>query len=208
MGRKRTTSSRKKGPLYRVLAAAIVAATLMPLITFLLGRDYLRPPDSAHREVLQTFQSAMRNDSGFSVRVWTSKDSYAIGEPVRIYFSASKKCHVKVLDLGTSGNLRVLYPNWLSRKTEIDPNRVYSIPEVDADYDIIVQGPPGKEYIKIIGTLAPFAGDGQPVPDGTPFIELSGNTGQALSFTRDLEFRLRDRKPDTRAENLHTITIR
>ena len=43
--------------------------------------------------------------------LWTDQQFYKIGEPRVINFRASQDCYVTLLDVGTSGNVHLLYPS-------------------------------------------------------------------------------------------------
>ncbi len=89
----------------------------------------------------------------FSVKVWTDKNQFRIGEPVTFYFRADRDCYITLLDQGTSGALRVIFPNPYQRDNFIRARKTYAVPDPATSYEIRVDGPPGIERVKAIASL-------------------------------------------------------
>ena len=89
----------------------------------------------------------------FNLKVWTNKNRFSIGEPVTFYFSADKDCYITLLDQGTSGSLRVIFPNPYQMDNFIHSGETYAVPGRAVGYEITVDGPPGIERVKAIASL-------------------------------------------------------
>jgi len=111
--------------------------------------DRLSPPDTVVEQIFTIENSA----APFYVKVWTDKNRFQIGEPVTFYLSADRDCYVTLLDQGTSGTLRILFPNPYHRDNFIHAGKTYTVPEPEAGYEVRVSGPPGVERLKAIAFL-------------------------------------------------------
>lgn len=107
------------------------------------------PLDTLIEQILTSENSA----APFSVNVWADKDHFRIGESVTFYLKAERDCYVTLLDQGTSGTLRVIFPNPFQRDNFIEAGKTYIIPDPANGYEIRVDGPPGIERVKAIATL-------------------------------------------------------
>ncbi|MBI5755702.1 MAG: DUF4384 domain-containing protein [Nitrospirae bacterium] len=122
-------------------------------------------------EQLLTIDSSSDDTSPFNVRVWTDKTKYMFGEPVTFYFTADRDCYLTLLDQGTSGTLRVIFPNPYQQDNFIRAGKTYAVPDPAANYEIRVDGPAGIERVKAIATLN--KSDQPPVDLSKGFYELS-----------------------------------
>jgi hypothetical protein len=92
----------------------------------------------------------------FRLKLWTEKASYVVGEKVTFFVQAEQDCYLTLIDIGTSGNVTVLFPNAYDRNNRIAAGRRYEIPGAGYGFDIHVNGPPGVERLKAIATTQPF----------------------------------------------------
>ena len=100
--------------------------------------------------------------------MWTDKGRYGTGEEVTVHLRSNKDCYVTLLDLQTSGQLYVLFPNEFQSKDFIRADQIVSIPAPDAPFSINVTGPIGVEGLKAIATSRPIQMSS--VPAGKGFI--------------------------------------
>ncbi|MBI5038556.1 MAG: DUF4384 domain-containing protein [Nitrospirae bacterium] len=138
--------------------------------------DRLSPPDTTIEQIFTIENSA----APFNVKVWTDKNRFQIGEPITFYLSADRDCYITLLDQGTSGTLRVLFPNPYQRDNFIHAGKTYPVPGLEAGYEIRVDGPPGIERVKVIASLNRSQ---LPVEISDRFYELSPRDGDRI---RDL----------------------
>ncbi len=106
--------------------------------------------------LVNTLVFAQPENSDHLIEVWTDKKIYQIGDKVTFYFRADHDSYVNLLDVGSSGQVRVLFPNPHHPDNFVKANRIYAIPEKDSGFSILVHGPPGLERIKAIATQQPL----------------------------------------------------
>jgi hypothetical protein len=100
-----------------------------------------------------------RSDDPLEVRVWTNKadgKSFGQGEAIIIYFRANRDCYVTIYDLDSRGDVNLLFPYEYDDPAYVEGGRVYTIPDYYDDYKLVVDGPPGDEYIQAVASLEPF----------------------------------------------------
>ncbi len=155
---------------------------LLPQNVMPVKSDQTNSYDIAVEQILSITGNGDGDDvSTFNVKVWTDKTKYRIGEPVTFYLTADRDCYITLLDQGTSGTLRVLFPNPYQQDNFVRAGRSYAIPDAAAGYEIRVDGPSGVERVKAIATLRKT--DQLPVDLSKGFYELTPQDG---SRVRDL----------------------
>ncbi len=95
--------------------------------------------------------------SRLQVKVWTSKKAYRIGEPIQVGVRVTRDAYVTLVDLGTSGQVTVLYPNRFYQNNFVRAGVDVLIPATDAGFVLAVQGPKGFEQIRAIATEEPVS---------------------------------------------------
>jgi hypothetical protein len=88
---------------------------------------------------------------GFRLRIWTDRKEYRDGERVRIYFRVTRDAYVYLFDRDTRGGSRQIFPNYFDRENYLRAGVTYSIPT--EDYDLVVEGPPGREELDAVAVL-------------------------------------------------------
>jgi hypothetical protein len=101
----------------------------------------------------------------FTVEVWTAAadespqggcgSEYRIGDGIVVHFRANRDCYLTLLNIGTSGNLTILFPNGFHPDNRIRAERLYTIPGPEYGFEYRLSGPPGAERLKAIATLKP-----------------------------------------------------
>ena len=107
--------------------------------------------------------------STFKIELWTAKRTegiegvrdikilarrYRIGDKVVVHFRSDRDCYLTLFNIGTSGKLTVLFPNYLFQNNFTSANRVYAIPGDEYPFEYELSGPPGVETIKAIATTS------------------------------------------------------
>ncbi len=89
-----------------------------------------------------------------SVTIWVnhSNNTYAIGDQVVIHAKAKRDGYLTLLDVGTSGKIRQLFPNKHQQNNYLKKGDVIRIPAKRANFRYMVTGPTGKELIKAFMT--------------------------------------------------------
>ena len=108
------------------------------------------PPVQPAVSPAQPAVSPGQGHAAFGTEFWTDKQTYKIGEPVRFYFKTNRDAHVSLVSIGTSGQVRVLFPNRFVQNNFCKAGVVYTIPGAGAAEQYVALGPAGTETVKLI----------------------------------------------------------
>ncbi|MCA1960310.1 MAG: DUF4384 domain-containing protein [Desulfomonile sp.] len=98
-------------------------------------------------------ESSERDNERFVVKLWTDRKSYHKGEPVTFFFYSERDCYLNLLDFGTSGKTKVIFPNRFQKDNFVKGGKVLEIPDVkDDSFRFRTEGPEGTEVVKAIIT--------------------------------------------------------
>ena len=94
-------------------------------------------------------------EAEFAIELWVDKENgtYKPGEEIKFFFKCNKDCYLTLLDIGTSGQVTILFPNQYQTDNKVKAGEICSIPGEDAQYVCRAKGPPGEEVVKAIATL-------------------------------------------------------
>lgn len=107
----------------------------------------------------------------FGIRIAAGKPVYRMGEPVMLYASTSAPCYLTLVNIGSSGQARVLLPNAAQPQNLIPAGQTVVFPVVGSNLTLTPMGPPGVETV-----VATCSADNQPVfPAGLSY----GQSGYA-----------------------------
>ncbi len=84
----------------------------------------------------------------FSVDIDTDRNSYYVGNSVRVTFRATDDAYVYIFSKDTAGVTRQIFPNYYDRDNFVRGGRTYSIP--DRHYSLVTEGPAGRESLEIV----------------------------------------------------------
>jgi hypothetical protein len=108
-------------------------------------------------------------ESTFKIELWTAKSTegiegvrdvkilarkYRIGDKIVVYFRSDRDCYLTLFNIGTSGKLTVLFPNYLFQNNFVTANKIYAIPGTEYPFEYELSGPSGVEKIKAIATTS------------------------------------------------------
>lgn len=151
---------------------------------------------SEYRLAVNRLLSLAPSAPPFEIEVWTGSETYHIGDAVTLFFRSGQNTHLTLIDIGTDGAVKILFPNAFQKESAIQAGRIYSIPAADDTFDILAEGPPGVERIKAIATPAPLSAldpnlasenDGEKVQQ---MIEALGRLDGSLWTEGQVEFRV------------------
>lgn len=94
-------------------------------------------------------------DDGITVRLWADKSKYRVGERLSLGFESNRDAFLTIVNVGTSGEVTILYPNRFSGGHGVKAGRTYRIPEATDSYELELKGPPGVELVYALLTLKP-----------------------------------------------------
>lgn len=118
---------------------------------FLLDKR-IKTPSTPLWEDIEKIKQA--NKEQFRIAVWTEKPAYRVGDELVIKFRADRNCYVTIFNLGSSGQITVLFPNRFYATNHVRKDEVYSIPGRFQNFTITASGPAGIEKLKIFATEA------------------------------------------------------
>lgn len=99
----------------------------------------------------------MKEKQDFNVKLWTNQKSYRPGDKIAFYFSSEKDCYLNIVDIGTSGNITLLFPNTYHPDSKISAGRTYKIPdETSHMFGFQVDPPAGRERVYAIASTRPL----------------------------------------------------
>ena len=115
----------------------------------------------------------------FGLRIATNKPMYRIGEQVSIYVQANAPCWLTLVNIGSSGQTRVILPNAAQLHNRLPAEQTMVFPVASSNLRLMPRGPEGVETVLAICTT-----DNQPV---LPVDPSSGRTSFVALDARDLE---------------------
>ena len=116
---------------------------------FLLDKRIKTPTTPLWEDIEKVKQS---NKEQFNISVWTDKTDYKVGDELVIKFKADRSCYVTIFNMGSSGQITVLFPNRFYATNYVKKDEVYSIPGRFQNFTIKAEGPAGVEKLKIFAT--------------------------------------------------------
>lgn len=98
--------------------------------------------------------SSANNAMSAAVTIWVNhkNNTYAIGDQVIINAKAKRDGYLTLIDVGTSGKIRQLFPNKHQSNNFLKKGDVIQIPAKKANFRYTVTGPTGTELIKAFMT--------------------------------------------------------
>lgn len=161
---------KKVGPLLLVMA-----------ICSFMGLACAAPVHADQVAELIALANKIQNETpGIGFELWTEGDktTYQISEPVVFGFKADKDCYLAVINLGTSGQTTLIFPNKWHPDNKVEKEKTYRIPPEGSEYAFKLMGPPGSERIKVIASVEPVLANVQSLQQElrTP-VEQSGSGG-------------------------------
>jgi uncharacterized protein DUF4384 len=88
------------------------------------------------------------------VEAWVDNPDlvYRVGQQLKVYVRPRQTSYITVLNIGSSGKVAVIFPNFYQQNAKVHAGQTIAIPAETAAWSIDVAGPPGVEIIKIIAT--------------------------------------------------------
>ncbi|GAK57363.1 OmpA/MotB domain protein [Candidatus Vecturithrix granuli] len=139
-------------PIFLMVIMSILLLTLaFPAIAQQVPATDLResPRDDTTQKVTPVSQTTI------NIEVWLNKQCSAAfypGEKAVIYFRTDADGYATLYDIDTQGKVLVIFPNRETPDNFVKAGQIYEIPAQQADYDLIVEGPEGIEYIEAVAS--------------------------------------------------------
>jgi len=123
-------------------------------------------------------------EEAVTITLSANQNQYRVGDRISLSFTTNRDAYVTLVNVGTSGEVTILFPNRFSGSHGVKAGKTYMVPEAADSYELQVKGPPGVELVYALATLKPV------VFLPTDF-QSSGRTFQSVtdrasSFTRDI----------------------
>jgi hypothetical protein len=106
----------------------------------------------AQKPIYQLGGAGADADQGIEAWVENPDLTYRIGQQVKVFVRPKQTSHITVLNVGSSGKVAVIFPNFYQRDTQVRAGQTVAIPADTAGWRLDVAGPPGVEIVKVIAT--------------------------------------------------------
>lgn len=134
----------------------LVACFTLSIIVFHLMASERNAENQVLTEVVNDIENP---NTGFKVDLWTDREdaTYKPGDEVKFFFKTDKDCYLTLLNVSTSGEVKVLFPNEYQKNNLVKSGNTYSVPGEEAKYMYKADKPYGVETVKAIATLKEVA---------------------------------------------------
>lgn len=115
--------------------------------------------ESSRGDQVETRKLVEVERSTINVKIWMNKacgSPFYPGEKALIYFTADADGYITLYDIDTQGNVLVIFPNRYTPDNFVRAGQTLQLPALEADYDLIVEGPEGIEYIEAVASTNPY----------------------------------------------------
>jgi hypothetical protein len=95
---------------------------------------------------------------GGAVDVWVDRPErvYSVGQRLEVFVRSKEAAYITVLNVGSSGNVAVIFPNHYQRDMRVRAGETVRIPAAGSNWHIDVAGPPGIELVMIVASREPL----------------------------------------------------
>jgi hypothetical protein len=133
---------------FRADALAAVLVLLAPNAAFPACRGL--SPEQQPIAALEEHVAAQ----GIRISAWLDRPdaAYQPGDALTLFVKATKDAYITVLDTGTSGKVHVVFPNKYQTDNRVQAHEIVQIPGGESGFRLTVNGPAGKEVLKIFAT--------------------------------------------------------
>ena len=90
----------------------------------------------------------------FTIELKVDKPVYRIGDDVIIIVRVNRDCYLSLYNVSTLGEVTQIFPNRFAGDNLIQKDQVYRIPAESDTFDFAIEGPPGIERVRAVGTMA------------------------------------------------------
>jgi len=141
-------------------------------------------PDTAAMEKLAKLSPTSAEDPAapLTVKTWTDKKNYKLGEKVKIYIKGNKPFFARVLYRDVSGATIQLLPNPYQSDNYYNGGTIYELPSGKDKFELEVSPPFGEENIIVYGSTSPL---------GDIAVQTRGSVYQVTSTAKDAAIRTR-----------------
>jgi hypothetical protein len=109
-------------------------------------------PQNTFKISLWTQEGTSSTSRDINIVPRTGPGGYKIGDKITLFFRSDTDCYLTLFNLGTSGNVTVLFPNRLFQDNYIKAGQTYTLPGEGYPFDYVLSGPAGVERIIAIAS--------------------------------------------------------
>ncbi|MBI5268035.1 MAG: DUF4384 domain-containing protein [candidate division Zixibacteria bacterium] len=115
-----------------------------------------------HDQDNDRYETPARIDRYLDVQVWPNRDDgeYYAGDNIVLNFRANRDCFVAIYSVDSRGRVNLLFPSDPSDDNFITGGVTYKLPSGNDRYDLVVNGPNGRENIQMVASRERF-----PIPN-------------------------------------------
>lgn len=165
---------------------------------------------SKEEQALDGASSVTPAAGGGSLSVTLSADraEYSVGQRVILEATPSADCYLTLIDVGTSGNITILFPNVYSASNAVKAGQTVRVPGEAASFDFEAAGPAGTEIVRAIVSREPVVDLARVVADyreENPF----GTLKQPASLlARDIRVKLKQTRREEWGDAVLHLMVR
>jgi hypothetical protein len=145
---------------------------------------YVDTVASADGTKISSSAGAASGEEAVTVKLRANQKQYRVGDKVTLGFESNRDAFLTLVNVGTSGEITILFPNRFSGGHGVKAGKTYSIPEAADSYELQIKGPPGAELVYALVTLKPVVFFSADFPSSGGVFQSA--TDRASSFTRDI----------------------
>ena len=150
------------------------------------------PPASAVPAPAHAVAGASWPAPPFALQVAADRPLYRSTEPVTLMVRAEADCHLTLLNTGSGGASRLLFPNRYQQQTLIRAGQTVVVPGLGAGVSIAPLGPAGVEHVTAVCRVGEQLALGAPAgfrSGAFPSLDDAGATARNLAVVADAEAR-------------------
>ncbi len=89
----------------------------------------------------------------FAIEVKVDQPVYQVGDYITVIVRANRECHLSLYNVSTQGEVTQIFPNRFAQDGRIRAEQIYYIPAESDTFDFEIEGPPGTERVRAVGTM-------------------------------------------------------
>ena len=109
--------------------------------------------EHANKDFLDYF---MNETSPLTVKVWTSKEKYSVGDSIEVYLKGNKDFFARVVGISSDGKIIQLLPNEFHQDHFFKGGHTYIIPGKNDGFKILAKPPYGADKIVVYASEVPL----------------------------------------------------
>ncbi|MCH9696885.1 MAG: DUF4384 domain-containing protein [Gammaproteobacteria bacterium] len=124
------------------------------------------------------------------IKVWTSKQDFAIGDKMEVFFEVTQPMFVRIVTINSIGKMSTLFPNPYQNDNFVKPGKTVRIPPLGSPVNLTVGAPEGTDKIRVAASLTPITADMFPIglngefkPEATSKYAVAGTDFNVVAET-------------------------